>query len=201
MWKIVPFVMGMVWIAQIQAEDKTCGPVPKGWQPEVRAAAGTLCADVLLGTDEEGTRKLRVYEAGRPAFESADAALCKNCGGVLGDPFQGIEWQGQTLAVSNYGGSRETWGETWKFAQRGGRWLVAGWDREYIDRAVGDVWTESVNTLAGKATANFEPGAESKRKARKLSCRRQGPAPGPGAVAGIREKESLACGMKLDWEG
>jgi hypothetical protein len=74
------------------AAEQTCDKVPKGWNPEAYAKSGSLCADALLRLHEEGIRKLRVFESGKLAFESDDTALCKTCGGVKGDPFQGIEW-------------------------------------------------------------------------------------------------------------
>ena len=194
----------MAWMAQAHSEQ-ACVPVEKGWALEARAESGPLCADVLLQSpakqegDNEGTRRLRVFEAGKPGFESDEAALCKTCGGAMGDPFQGIEWQGQTLAVSNYGGSRESWKETWKIAKREGRWVIAGWDRKSIDRMTLDAWGESVDTLNGKATASFEPGAESKKKPRKLSCPHKSRTPGVDQIGALREKEPFACGLKVDW--
>lgn len=117
----------------------------------------------------------------------------------MGDPFQGIEWKGQTLAVTNYGGSRESWGETWRFAKREGRWIIAGWDRKSFDRMTLDTWSESVNTLSGKANASFEPGSESKKKPQRLSCQHHARMPEISQIAPIREKEPFACGLKVDW--
>jgi hypothetical protein len=198
---------GLAWIAGAHG-GQGCAAAPKGWEIETEAVSGPFCADVLLekpaqaqpDSENEGARKLRVYEEGQPAFETDDAALCKTCGGVLGDPFQEIEWKKQTLAVRNFGGSRESWGETWKFAKRGGRWLIAGWDREYVDRATGDIWSESVNALTGKATADFEPGADSRKKPRHLACSHPTKTPEIRRLAVLREKEPFACGMKIDWE-
>ena len=198
MKRTLAFIAGMAWTFLVQGAEQSCVPVPKGWEAETKAVAGGLCADVLFAADEEGTRKLRVYEAGKPAFETDEAALCKTCGGMLGDPFQDIAWIGQTLAVTNAGGSRESWGETWKFAKRKGRWLIAGWDRENLDRMTMDTWTDSVNTLAGKATAEFSPGEESKRKPKRLSCRHEGRVPAATEIGAVRDREPFACGMKVE---
>lgn len=141
------------------AED-SCDKVPVNWTAESSAKSGALCADVLLKTDEEGTRKLRVFESGNLAFESDDAALCKTCGGMKGDPFQGLQWTGNTLAVDNWGGSRETWGETWKFSKRRLNWLIIGWDRNITDGLTGSVWTESVNAVTHRAIVEYQPGEE-----------------------------------------
>jgi hypothetical protein len=77
---------------------------------------------------------------------------------MKGDPFQGLQWSGQTLAVDNWGGSRETWSETWKFSKRHKHWRVIGWDRSVTDTMTGSVWMESVNALSNKATADYQPG-------------------------------------------
>lgn len=88
---------------------EACAKTPEAWTLEARADAGAVCAEVLLHGGEEGKRWLRVFESGVLAFASEDAAACKTCGGVRGDPFQGLRWAGLTLAVSNGGGSRENW--------------------------------------------------------------------------------------------
>jgi len=165
--------------------EEACHKVPVNWNAESLAKSGVLCADVLLKSDEEGTRKLRVFESGNLAFENDDAVLCKTCGGMKGDPFQGLKWTGKTLAVDNWGGSRETWGETWKFSKRRLNWLVIGWDRNITDGLTGSVWAESVNAVTHRATAEYQPGEEAtceevsdkttectngKPKAKKYSC-------------------------------
>jgi len=179
-----------------QAEE-ACSPVSPPWKLESLAKAGALCADVLLKSDEEGTRQLRVFEAGKPGFATEEAALCKTCGGTLGDPLQGISWSGQTLAVENRGGAREEWGETWKFAKRDGRWVIVGWERNLLDRATASVWSESVNALTGKASAEFAPGGEDKKaKPKRLSCAHPAKLPPAGQVNRWRDG-SYACGLKL----
>ncbi len=205
MWRLLLIMFGVAWVTQAYS-GQGCAGVEKGWVLETKAVSGPLCADVLLvpsdqpENDDEGTRKLRVFESGRPSFESTEAALCKTCGGAMGDPFQGIKWKGQTLEVSNYGGSRESWGETWKLAKREGRWIIAGWDRKAFDRMTLDTWSESVNTLTGKATARFEPGAESKKKPRQLSCTHKTGMLEISQLSTVREKEPFACGLEVDLE-
>jgi hypothetical protein len=167
-----------------------------------------LCADILLKLGAEGIRKLRVFESGKLSFETEDAALCTSCGGVAGDPFQGIKWNGSTLSVSNAGGSREAWDETWKFAKRDNRWVIVGWDRNISDQATGSTWLESVNALSGKAEARHKPGegecpVSSKDnckksapiKEEKLACAHPAKSPAAGSVKQWREK-GFACGLK-----
>lgn len=42
-------------------------------------------------------------------------AYCKNCGGVLGDPFQGVQIRGTRFTVMNYGGSADRWEASFTF--------------------------------------------------------------------------------------
>jgi hypothetical protein len=41
--------------------------------------------------------------------------LCKNCGGVFGDPFAGIDVRGTRFTVNNYGGSNDRWSYSYTF--------------------------------------------------------------------------------------
>jgi len=43
------------------------------------------------------------------------AILCKDCGGIFGDPFAGIEINKNVLSINHYGGSNWRWGYTHKF--------------------------------------------------------------------------------------
>ena len=42
-------------------------------------------------------------------------ALCRNCGGAFGDPFEGIVIKGTRFTVSNYGGSADRWAYNYTF--------------------------------------------------------------------------------------
>ena len=42
--------------------------------------------------------------------------LCRNCGGVFGDPFAGVTVRGTRFTVSNYGGSNSRWSYEYTFA-------------------------------------------------------------------------------------
>lgn len=53
------------------------------------------------------------------------AIICRTCGGLLGDPFVGIASDGNSLALTHYGGSRERWGYVHTFTlQKNGDWLL-----------------------------------------------------------------------------
>jgi len=41
--------------------------------------------------------------------------LCSNCGGAMGDPFQGVEAGPGTFTVTHYGGSADRWSTSVKF--------------------------------------------------------------------------------------
>jgi len=43
-------------------------------------------------------------------------AFCRNCGGVMGDPFQGVEIHGAGFTVANYGGSNWRWSNEFRFS-------------------------------------------------------------------------------------
>jgi len=49
------------------------------------------------------------------AAHNDSVAMCKNCGGVMGDPFQGVEIKGTRFTVSNYGGSNDRWAYSYTF--------------------------------------------------------------------------------------
>ena len=50
------------------------------------------------------------------AARNDEVAMCKNCGGVFGDPFAGITIRGNRFSVSNYGGSSDRWSYDYTFA-------------------------------------------------------------------------------------
>jgi hypothetical protein len=41
--------------------------------------------------------------------------LCRNCGGVFGDPFAGVDVRGTRFTVNNYGGSNDRWSYSYTF--------------------------------------------------------------------------------------
>ena len=76
------------------------------------------------GTDEyelqEKQRPLLVLVRGadgnlHEAARNELVVLCSNCGGVMGDPFQGVEAGPGTFTVTHYGGSAERWSTSVKF--------------------------------------------------------------------------------------
>ena len=69
---------------------------------------------------EETQRPLLVLVDGeggklREAARNERVVLCSNCGGVMGDPFVGIEAQAGAFTVMHYGGSSWRWSSNVKF--------------------------------------------------------------------------------------
>jgi hypothetical protein len=49
------------------------------------------------------------------ATRNDQVVYCKNCGGVFGDPFAGIDVRGTRFTVNNYGGSNDRWSYSYTF--------------------------------------------------------------------------------------
>ena len=49
------------------------------------------------------------------AARNDSAAYCSTCGGVMGDPFVGVQVGARTFTVSNYGGSSWRWSADYRF--------------------------------------------------------------------------------------
>lgn len=52
--------------------------------------------------------------------------LCKSCGGVFGDPYNGVELKNNILKISNYGGSAWRWSENYTFRFQNNEWQLIG---------------------------------------------------------------------------
>ncbi|MGC3961450.1 MAG: hypothetical protein QM813_27045 [Verrucomicrobiota bacterium] len=55
---------------------------------------------------------------------SDNAVYCISCGGVMGDPFQGISILGNKFSVLHYGGSALRWSRTITFIYNDGAWWL-----------------------------------------------------------------------------
>jgi hypothetical protein len=51
----------------------------------------------------------------KPGDRSEMVVYCKSCGGVMGDPFAGVEVRRGSFIVNNYGGSNLRWSESYQF--------------------------------------------------------------------------------------
>ncbi|MFL6467969.1 MAG: hypothetical protein ACJ72Z_08425 [Pyrinomonadaceae bacterium] len=134
------FLTGILSIAAAAQNDEIKIPedvkpfVQKGLIP-IALESGDLNADgrkdhILVTSEivaedaawEEGAGErsvlILVREAGgelRLAARNDLAALCRNCGGVFGDPFAGVDIRGTRFTVNNYGGSNDRWSYSYTF--------------------------------------------------------------------------------------
>lgn len=89
---------------------------------------------------------------------SDKAVLCKYCGGIFGDPFQGLSIEKGVLLLSHYGGSNWRWAYTHKFRWQPkgyhliGETRISYWNVEFCDKLGEFAGTEynDVNYLTGQ---------------------------------------------------
>lgn len=118
--------------------------VPKGWFIK-DSTKGDFNNDKLedvvlvLANDKEEAENNYDYECARPililqktktgyllsAF-SKKGVLCKNCGGVFGDPFESISLKNNVLNINHYGGSAWRWTKNLTFRFQNKKWELIG---------------------------------------------------------------------------
>ena len=130
---------------EIKVPDEVKPFVEKG-KVAIALEAGDLNADgrkdLILVTSEpvaedskweDGAGKrsvlILVREAGgtlRQAARNDVVVYCRNCGGVFGDPFAGVEIRGTRFTINNYGGSNSRWSYSYTFdySRRDGTWQL-----------------------------------------------------------------------------
>jgi hypothetical protein len=119
--------------------------VPAGWKV-LKQAEGDLNKDgvpdavLALASIQEDASAEEAMEAPRPLLillKQADGSfvlsgshpdfiLCKMCGGVFGDPLEGVKIERGTVVVTHYGGSNQKWGTTHRFRFQDGDWYLIG---------------------------------------------------------------------------
>jgi len=72
-------------------------------------------------TNDEGPRSLLLFSrtpAGKLTLASRNdkAILCRGCGGIFGDPYEGMNFQPDGFTLLHYGGSNWRWREDFRFA-------------------------------------------------------------------------------------
>lgn len=118
--------------------------MPQGWKI-VQAKALDLDGDrisdrvlVLEQLDTEGAKESRQLEGPRSLVllkgtpngfrmmtrASDNVLLCRECGGVCGDPLQPVVAERGSLSIIHYGGSNWIWAFTHTFELRGGHWVL-----------------------------------------------------------------------------
>lgn len=117
--------------------------IPKGWHVLAKAE-GDLNNDkvpdmvLILANDQEDKSTLdnqvpRLFlvlfktEDGYTLAASSDKVVfCKTCGGMMGDPFQGIKIDRGTVVLDYYGGSRDRWSMTHRFRYQNSDFYLIG---------------------------------------------------------------------------
>ncbi len=107
-------------------------------------------------TEEEPTRPLLllIRQADgklKQAIRNDEVILCRQCGGVFGDPYEGVNITGNGFSVSFYGGSSWRWGSTYDFVYRPLKknWILV--KESQISFHAGDPEKTTKNTEIGEA--------------------------------------------------
>lgn len=136
---------GMGLTASVQASSVTVKvpvgevSVPSGYTLLAKAT-GDLTrdgqADLVLvwDTGVEGelgtTREVRIYRKEQQQWrlwhKSQGAVLSSQHGGMMGDPFVGIEIKNQALVIDHFGGSRHKWSYTHRYRWQQNDWYLIG---------------------------------------------------------------------------
>ena len=117
---------------------------------------------------EERQRPLLILvrQAGRDLKEvkrNDRIVYCSTCGGMMGDPFQGVEAGPKTFTVSHYGGSAWRWSVDYKFnySRRDNTWQLVRVEETSFHASDPDKVEEAVSTPPehyGKIDiADFDP--------------------------------------------
>jgi hypothetical protein len=80
---------------------------------------------------------------------SKEAVLCKDCGGVFGDPFVGIKIIRGVIVIDHYGGSRNRWGYTHRWRYQDGDWFLVGLTSRQEDILEGTSEVTDINLITG----------------------------------------------------
>jgi hypothetical protein len=95
------------------------------------------------------------------AIESPRAISCRRCGGMMGDPLQGIRMAPGVITLRFEGGSRELWSKEFRFtpAPEGDDWWLTGVTHRGFDRADGGEGAErtlSPEEIGDVSLASFD---------------------------------------------
>ena len=130
-------------------------------------ADGDGDTDVLVVIDQERDqadhpRGLLIFLRGSDgslteALESPEAILCSTCGGMMGDPLQGLIVEKGELTLLFEGGSRELWSSEYSFAYvpEHKRWRLVRISHYGLDRLEG-TFAERKQTLPSAEIVHLE---------------------------------------------
>lgn len=83
---------------------------------------------------------------------SDKAILCKEGGGVFGDPFAQIRIVRGAIVIDHYGGSRERWGYTHRWCYQDDDWFLIGLTALTQDTGTGTSEATDTNLVTGDRT-------------------------------------------------
>lgn len=142
------------------------GDLNKDGQPDLaiilRHQQETAEADTMPDPEQLPARILVILHRENNGYTraacSGKAVLCQYCGGVFGDPFQGLSIEKGVLVLSHYGGSNWRWGYIHKFRlqpkgyQLIGETRVSYWNVDHCDKLGEFAGTDykDVNYLTGQ---------------------------------------------------
>lgn len=151
-------------------DDDTIGLATEGASVVMKVsgdADGDGDADVLVVIERERDqanhpRGLLIFLRSRDgslteALESPEAILCSACGGMMGDPLQGLTVEKGELTLHFEGGSRELWSSEYGFAYmpEHKRWRLVRIVHYGLDRLEG-TFAERRQTLPATDTVHLE---------------------------------------------
>lgn len=129
-----------------------------GWQNDL-----SLRVLFAIASDGEGQYRLD--------FQDANLIRARTEGGMMGDPYDGIEGEGTSFTTHAWGGSSDTWTESYTYTYRDGTWyLTASEDcygyNSHVDDYRRDDWDSGIHIRKTRGrTANccrgervFDPG-------------------------------------------
>ncbi|HKX12344.1 MAG TPA: hypothetical protein VJP40_04255 [bacterium] len=96
---------------------------------------------VLLLQNPDGTYRL--------ASKSAEAILCRSCGGVFGDPLAELQIKSGVLIIDHYAGSRQRWSYTHRWRFQDGDWVLIGETKTSFDAIGPEAKSDDMNLLTG----------------------------------------------------
>lgn len=108
--------------------------------------------DSLAAISEFAVKRETIILYGGPSGYSVVArnmnvVYCVTCGGVMGDPYEGITINNETFSVSHYGGSTWRWGRVTTFAKNTkGTWVLTEDENESFNAVNPDVTNETTIT-------------------------------------------------------
>lgn len=174
MWRYSTLLLTLFIVARVNAQDEIVIPavgknipgfIPKGFDTlattsgdlnkdglaDLALVLRSIAEDSVVGDAEVPDRILLILfkeaDGYRLAGRSDKAIMCKQCGGIFGDPFAGITIAKGVLVIDHYGGSNWRWSYTHRFRyQQGDFYLIGQTSNSYWNV----VMCEKLDDFAGR---------------------------------------------------